>query len=1121
MDSSRFVRNGFTIIALMLLLVSGTVQGSSDVLTIHGKERTDVDEDRGSTSLKSFKSDVSRKNLLGLSRKSPLSLPDLALSSQDTLEIKVCAIRVQFQYEDVDDPNTTGRGHFDMRSQEVFQAEERHPIDMSPHNRSYFESHLRALNEYWMTASQGRIKLNYSVFPTAEDSVFTLSEEIAHYGEQAPQFGLGEFFVEAFTIADADTSIHFADYDAFVVFHAGADRQMDLDNPPTHSDLFTGFILLGPTLIVDDTVRITEGCIMPEAVSQDNRVIAMNGVFVHEFGHQLGLIDLYDTRTWMTQVGDFSLMDNQGRGTAADLGFERSRLVTDVLPVFPDAWSRAYLGFAEVLEVTSNMTDIDVAAAELDTDLLQIVKVPISDHEYYLIENRQVDSDADDSTNLRVDSLTGVILGPAPADPEDPRYLTRDYDFFLPGSGMLIWHIDETRAFMDYTNDGLSNFIENTLQWFNYYPCIIPNSLGLCIDSIQWENVRFVSIVEADGIVDFGGNYRTQFGSQEDMYYAGNNSALSSTTNPSSRSNSGAFTGVRIYNISGIDTIMTVSVEFETKLPGFPQFVNNSDLSPTLVHLDREGDRDGVEEVFVSGKRHVVAMHADGSRIFDNLPNQPILDSTFVLYSDTASGGMGGVVGPDGISIKGGKWIVDTLLAVASVSSHETILTSPLISDIDDDGVFELIVSTDSGRVYVWDVQDSDEDGFADSSAIFDSDSPITAGITVLSRGDGRCWLVFGNEDAVYLWDGVTGGESHMFDQLNDARDFAVDDVSGTVYCIAATDGGSWSLARLIPGSHSILHDFGGKDVIGFTAADLDHANGTDFAATTAGGELIILLSESSEDDALSVNEIQVASSLASDVVTAALDPAVPHYQIIFAGENLIYVYNHDGITFENFPAQVNIHRPVGMIECEPVIADADADGRPDILIGTDAGELFAIDAGGRTVGGYPRFAGSGDCLSYAVSEGTSATNYTGRLFAISDDNRLYGMTIKSRPLTAEESWYQSGRGALHQNFRGTSVLDPSGFSGNGLIVDFYNYPNPATNYTNIRFRLAEEGTVTIQVYDLSGRLVYEDQAAGAEVASEYKWNLDGYPSGVYICRLEASSSSSSEVQTHKIAVVK
>jgi hypothetical protein len=130
-------------------------------------------------------------------------------------------------------------------------------------------------------------------------------------------------------------------------------------------------------------------------------------------------------------------------------------------------------------------------------------------------------------------------------------------------------------------------------------------------------------------------------------------------------------------------------------------------------------------------------------------------------------------------------------------------------------------------------------------------------------------------------------------------------------------------------------------------------------------------------------------------------------------------------------------------------------------------------------------------------------------------------MTVKSRPLTSEESWYQSGGGVLHRNFRATSVLDPAGFSDDGLIVDFYNYPNPASDYTNIRFRLAEEGKVTIQVYDLSGRLVYEDQASGTEVASEYKWNLDGYPSGVYICRLEASSSNSSEVQTHKIAVVK
>ena len=491
-------KNGFHGIFLTLIVLATLSATSSygKVLTIRGKHIMQPSEETSLTLPNAFKSDVSQKNLLGLTRKTRLSLPDMALSAYEAKTIKICAIRVQFQreYPD-DDPLTTGDGNFDMRDVSTFISEEDHEIDMSPHNKTYFETHLRALNKYWNVVSNGRVELDYAVFPTAEDSVYTLSHRMGHYGSKDPRHGLAEFFVESFEIADADTAIDFAKYDAFIVFHAGADRQMDIGYPLTPSDLFTGFILLHPSsyVTVDDSVIISEGVMCPEAVSQDNRVIALNGVFAHEFGHQLGLVDLYDTRTFMTQVGDFSLMDNMGRGTAAEIYFGEAKsfhYVLDVLPVFPDAWSRAYLGFADVVEI-SNANNQEVWAAELETDMPQILKVPISDQEYFLIENRQFDSDRDDSTNLRVDNLTGIILGPAPADADDPRYLTRDYDFFLPGAGILIWHIDETRAYLDYVGDGVNNFYDNTLQWYNFYPCLIPDSEGRCIDSIQWENRRF------------------------------------------------------------------------------------------------------------------------------------------------------------------------------------------------------------------------------------------------------------------------------------------------------------------------------------------------------------------------------------------------------------------------------------------------------------------------------------------------------------------------------------------------------------------------------------------------------------------------------------------------------
>ena len=515
-------------------------------------------------------------------------------------------------------------------------------------------------------------------------------------------------------------------------------------------------------------------------------------------------------------------------------------------------------------------------------------------------------------------------------------------------------------------------------------------------------------------------------------------------------------------------------------------------------------------------------MKADGSPLtcISPLPEgDEILDSTFVLYSDTARGGTGYVVSPDSDSFKGGCYIVDTLRSIAVVGLGEKITTPPLVADINFDGVFEIVAGTDSGKIHIWEVEDQDMDGRADSLMVIQESGGIIAGPVAHAVGDGPYDIVFGTEDGVYARYDISG---ELVQHSEVGRIFhlaAGSDVDRVYFVAKSTDAEGRSL--LMNDLLDTLYDFGAVDVVGFTAADLDDANGTDFAAVTTNGKLTILLSGSQQGDDYSVNEVGVSDSLAGGVITAALDPTVPYYQIIFAGDNKIHVYNCNGTPFSNFPQVVDIHRSAGLIRSTPLVVDVDRDERPDIIVGTGAGELFAFRSDGRLADDYPRFAGSGNCLSAAAIEGFSANNYAGTIFALCGDNRLYGIPVQSKPLADEQSWRQVGKSSMQQNFRSSSTLTPVEPSGGDLIVSFYNYPNPANDFTNIRYRLRKQGTVKIQIYDLSGRLVYEDEASGENVDEEYRWNLDGYPSGVYICRLEALSGGSSEVKTHKIAVIK
>ncbi len=77
-------------------------------------------------------------------------------------------------------------------------------------------------------------------------------------------------------------------------------------------------------------------------------------------------------------------------------------------------------------------------------------------------------------------------------------------------------------------------------------------------------------------------------------------------------------------------------------------------------------------------------------------------------------------------------------------------------------------------------------------------------------------------------------------------------------------------------------------------------------------------------------------------------------------------------------------------------------------------------------------------------------------------------------------------------------------------------YPNPAREFTNLRFDLARPGFTGLEIFDINGRkiktLCNEKLPAGAH---EFRWNLDsdtGIPvaSGTYLCRIVSGRKSSS-----------
>ncbi len=156
---------------------------------------------------------------------------------------------------------------------------------------------------------------------------------------------------------------------------------------------------------------IADYTIQPEETVVKGGGLNAIGVFCHEWGHILGLTDLYDLDGNSRGLGNWSLM--------ATGNYNHDSRV----PAHPDAWSRIALGFVtpeQLAQPTTNLASVAFPAVETSPTIYKLwtggTIGPTS--QYFLVENRQ---------------QTG-------------------FDQYLPGAGLLVYHVDPVAS-------------DNTGQW--------------------------------------------------------------------------------------------------------------------------------------------------------------------------------------------------------------------------------------------------------------------------------------------------------------------------------------------------------------------------------------------------------------------------------------------------------------------------------------------------------------------------------------------------------------------------------------------------------------------------------------------------------------------------------
>jgi M6 family metalloprotease-like protein len=509
--------------------------------------------------------------------------------AQEGYDFPIIALRVDFRGDSLGSETSTPDGKFDLRPYVDSLGDTVNvPIDPPPHNRAYFEAHMEALRRYYELESHGHAHIRGVVFPAASDSAYHLYDT-SDYGPWLlfsgynPFDTASQFVHDAVRAAAEDPTIPWGDYAMpdgnvrVMIFHAGPDLQSDI-NGDSPRDIPSFFIPLEDSVpVAGGQYYVKYATVVPETASEDEAYGALNGVLAHETGHQMGLPDLYDTYFGLPVLGLWSLMDsgNLTAGPTLDSQTGEVIYVSGLIPASLDAWSKAYLwpdfvqgGFAP--ELRDSLRAIELAP--------QIVQVPINATEYFLLENRQTDVNGDDSIFVQTDSLTHVVLGPKAGRATDAPPLP-EYDALLPGSGVLIWHVDEEQLFRSVNDD--------------------PSRLG-------------VSLEEADGTRDLGdfNALPYTYGGPQDPFYVGNKDSIGPATHPSTRANEGGDSHVTIRVLSPVALTMAVEATEAWTLPGFPVVFDDTMGTGSPLVVDRYGD--GRNWILVPTGSSIQAVSSDG-----------------------------------------------------------------------------------------------------------------------------------------------------------------------------------------------------------------------------------------------------------------------------------------------------------------------------------------------------------------------------------------------------------------------------------------------------------------------------------------------------------------------------
>ncbi|HEX6790203.1 MAG TPA: T9SS type A sorting domain-containing protein [Candidatus Krumholzibacteria bacterium] len=1004
---------------------------------------------------------------------------------------------------------------------------------------TWLANELGHVTQYYDGASRGRL----DVQPAFDPTVRTLAHKMSYYGSDATE-DTRVVDLAAEVIAMVDAQVDFSQFDLVFIIHAGAGQETDIggDSP---IQIWSSFYDRGDIrraqedktsrgLATNDTKDgqpyfVDNFAIVPARASQDNYAVGTLGIWAYQVGNRIGLVPLFDS----TPDG---APDAQGVGGFCLMGYGLFQ-VNGFIPAFPCSYNRMLAGWVDAVVVdpsstplTVNLSDINTGA---DTDTV-LLKVPVTESEYYLVDNRVHDTNADslftftdDNSDLipdNAESLQGAEFDFFLTDlsnpyekRKDPRYPIYNNSggvlFRYTGSGMYVWHIDE-------------GVIRDAVE-HGYLPDDYAARKG-------------VDLEEADGVQDMDriGSAVFSLGSFFDSYREGdgNQAVFGPKTKPASVSNSGAVTGIEISTTSPAGLSMRVGVRRELAYSDIRVRWDAASPGQPATPVDLDGDG-STEIVVLSDSAGVFVFNRDGTEWVDGDANPATIEPRIPVPGITWAGppAFGNLDGGADIEIvaaatSGSLFAWKPSGTQVFVYTGLPMVAPPMLLDVNG-GAPEIVIAEQQPATVRLSVLDA-------------TGAPATVAPLLASQ-----WphAIPGQRAAPLAEMRIKDGDTTTIGVAAAVLDTTASRMSFTWIPVAFA-GTTPSNAPLVlsqgigrPSGPDAINSLPSAPAVG----DIDHDEDDEAVVTTPAGDVIV---------------IDYASAFSSDVITQtgelrAGHPSAPALgdvdgdgvmEIAVWDDEYMYLLESNARPMVNWPRRIRAESageapqvaPVRQLQ-GPLVFALGNGGGTRAFFPLDDGTLFAFDAKGAPAPDYPRAtpAGAGAAPSMSSADNFDALVFLGSsgrvrtVDAVTDSVGVASQTVLSiqdqdqLPVPAAINWRMwrvdlARTGRLAQ---GAAGVTPA--AGAYDQSTFMIYPNPVKEGTvHARVNTNARATVSVSVYTLEGqealsRSFSVNPNSLPNTPFDEAMDVAGLKSGVYLLRLriESSAGSGSLVKTFAI----